>query len=101
MYRKDELKRIAKKCANILKDKYKVRRIILIGSLVKGIVHEKSDIDLVVEGLEPSLYIKALTDLWDNLPAGVELNLISFEDAFESLKEKAINEGEYIYGWET
>jgi predicted nucleotidyltransferase len=65
---------------------------------VKGIVHEKSDIDLVVEGLEPSLYIKALTDLWDNLPAGVELNLISFEDAFESLKEKAINEGEYIYG---
>ena len=98
MDRKDELKRIAKKCADILKDKYKVRRIILIGSLVKGIVHEKSDIDLVVEGLEPSLYIKALTDLWDNLPAGVELNLISFEDAFESLKEKAINEGEYIYG---
>ena len=98
MDRKYELKRIAKKCADILKDKYKVRRIILIGSLVKGIVHEKSDIDLVVEGLEPSLYIKALTDLWDNLPAGVELNLISFEDAFESLKEKAINEGEYIYG---
>ncbi len=98
MDRKDELKRIAKKCADILKDKYKVRRIILIGSLVKGIVHEKSDIDLVVEGLEPSLYIKALTDLWDNLPAGVELNLISFEEAFESLKEKAINEGEYIYG---
>ena len=98
MDRKDELKRIAKKCADILKDKYKVRRIILIGSLVKGIVHEKSDIDLVVEGLEPSLYIKALTDLWDNLPAGVELNLISFEDAFESLKENAINEGEYIYG---
>jgi predicted nucleotidyltransferase len=97
MDRKKELQKITKKCANILKDKYKVRKIILIGSLARGMIHEKSDIDLVVEGLEPSQYIKALTDLWDILPAGVELNLISFEDAFESLKEKAIKEGEYIY----
>lgn len=98
MDRKEELQKIVKSCADILKDKYRVKRVILIGSLVKGIVHEKSDIDLVVEGLQPSLYIKALTDLWDILPGKVELNLISFEDAFESLKEKANKEGEYIYG---
>jgi len=96
--RKEKLQKIAKKCADILRDKYKVRKVILIGSLVKGKVHEKSDIDLVVEGLKPSLYISALTDLWDILPSGVELNLISFEDTFDSLKEKAVNEGEYIYG---
>ena len=42
--------------------------------------------------------MKALTELWDLLPAGVELNLIPYEDAFESLKEKAINEGKLIYG---
>ncbi len=98
MDRRKELQKLAKSCADILKDKYKVRKVILIGSLVKGVVHEKSDIDLVVEGLEPSLYIKALTDLWDILPSQTELNLISFEDAFESLKERAIMEGEYIYG---
>ena len=52
---------------------------------------------MVVEGLSPNLHMKALTELWDLLPAGVELNLIPYEDAFESLKEKAINEGEVSY----
>lgn len=32
------------------------------------------------------------------MPAGVEINLIPFEDAFESLKEKALKEGELVYG---
>lgn len=96
--KREELQRIAGRCAEILRDKYKVKRVILIGSLVKGVIHERTDIDLVVEGLRSSLYIKALTDLWDILPAGVELNLISLEDAFESLKEKAIKEGKHIYG---
>lgn len=98
MDRRQRLQKIAKKCAGILKDKYQVKKAILVGSLVKGIVHEKSDIDLVVEGLEPSLYIKALTDLWDILPVGVELNLIPFEDTFDGLREKTIREGELIYG---
>lgn len=98
MNRKEELRKTTERCVCVLKDKYKVRRVFLIGSLVKGFIHERSDIDLVVEGLSPDLYMKALTELWDLLPAGVELNLIPYEDAFESLKEKAINEGELIYG---
>ncbi len=98
MNRKEELRKTTERCVWVLKDKYKVRRVFLIGSLVKGFIHERSDIDLVVEGLSPDLYMKALTELWDLLPAGVELNLIPYEDAFESLKEKAINEGELIYG---
>lgn len=98
MDKRKELREIAKRCAETLRDKYQAKRVILIGSLVKGIIHKKSDIDLVVEGLAPSSYIKALTDLWEILPAGVELNLIPFEDAFTSLKEKAIKEGERIYG---
>ncbi|MBI5199255.1 MAG: hypothetical protein HZA09_04475, partial [Nitrospirae bacterium] len=60
-------------------------------------IHERSDIDLVVEGLVPELYIKALTELYDLLPTGIELNLIPFEDAFDSLKEKTIKEGEVIH----
>jgi len=96
--KKEELRQIAEKCVRILKNKYDVKKVFLIGSLVKGNVHNKSDIDLVVEGLSSDLYIKSLTELWDILPVGVELNLIPFEDAFESLKEKAIKEGEIIYG---
>jgi len=98
MDRREELRETTERCVSILKDKYKVSRVFLIGSLVKGFIHERSDIDLVVEGLSPDLYMKALTELWDLLPAGVELNLIPYEDAFENLREKAINEGELIYG---
>lgn len=79
-------------------NKYGCKRVFLIGSLVSGIVHERSDIDLVAEGLPPGLYIKALAELWDLLPEGVELNLIPFEDAFESLKQKAVTEGELVLG---
>ena len=98
MDRREELRKTTERCVSVLKDKYKVRRVFLIGSLVKGFIHERSDIDLVVEGLSPDLYMKALTELWDLLPGGVELNLIPYEDAFESLKKKATNEGELIYG---
>ena len=96
--RRKELRKTAERCVSVLKDKYKAKRAFLIGSLVKGFIHERSDIDLVVEGLSPDLHMKALTELWDLLPAGVELNLIPYEDAFEGLKENAINEGELIYG---
>ena len=97
MDRKEKLRRAAESCVLVLRDKYKIKRAILIGSLVKGLIHERSDIDLVIEGLAPDLYMKALTELWDILPAGVDINLIPFEDAFESLREKAVGEGELLY----
>jgi len=48
--------------------------------------------------LPSEFYIKALTELYDLLPPGIELNLIPYEDAFRSLREKTINEGRLIYG---
>jgi len=96
--KKTELIKLAYKCADILKKKYKVKRVFLIGSLAYGVVHERSDIDIVVEGLAPELYIDALVELNDILERKVELNLIPFEDAFESLKEKTLREGKLIYG---
>lgn len=98
MNRKKDLRKIANKCAVFLGNKYKVKKVILIGSLISGKLHEKSDIDLVVEGLPPEIYIKSLTELCDFLPIGVDVNLIPFEDAFETLKQKALQEGEVIYG---
>ncbi|MBI5199864.1 MAG: nucleotidyltransferase domain-containing protein [Nitrospirae bacterium] len=95
--RRKELLRLSQKAAEILKKEYHVKRVFLIGSLVKGIVHEKSDIDIVVEGLAPELYIKALTRIYDVLPPGVELNLIPFEDAFDSLKKKTVEKGMLIH----
>jgi len=84
--------------AKVLKEKYGVKKVFLIGSLVYGTVHDRSDIDLVVEGLAPEQYVKALVDLSDMLQWDVEINLIPFEDAFESLKEKTLKKGKLIYG---
>ena len=98
MDRKKDLRKIASRCAELLGDKYKVKKVILIGSLVSGKVHEKSDIYLVVEGLPAEIYIKSLTELYDLLPAGIDVNLIPFEDAFETLRQKALQKGEVLYG---
>ncbi|MHA1652132.1 MAG: hypothetical protein ACTSYB_18275, partial [Candidatus Helarchaeota archaeon] len=62
-------------------------------SVVKGPLHDRSDIDIVVEGLTANLYMRALTEIYDTLPTGVDLNLIPFEDAFVGLKEKTLKEG--------
>jgi uncharacterized protein len=97
-HKREALRLLTDKCSKLLKEKYHVKKIFLIGSVAKGTIHKKSDIDLVVGGLPPELYIKALTELWDLMPAGVEINLIPFEDAFESLKEKTLKEGELVYG---
>jgi len=96
--RKEMYTRIARECSTFLKEKYNVKKVYIIGSLVKGIFHDMSDIDLVVEGLPEKLYIKALTDLYDLLLPGMELNLIPFEDAFDTLKEKTVKEGQLVYG---
>lgn len=61
-------------------------------------MHGQVDIDIVVEGIKPENYMKALAELWEIIPAGEELNLIPFENAFESLKQKVIREGERVYG---
>lgn len=98
MDRKEELTNLSQKIALMLKEKYKVKRVFLIGSLAYGIVHERSDIDLVVEGLKPELYMKALVDCSDIVQWKVEVNLIPFEEAFESLKQKTLKKGVLIYG---
>lgn len=85
MDRREELRNLAKRIAKMLKEKYKVKRVFLIGSLVKRYIHESSDIDLMVERLAPEVYITALTEAYDILPPGIDLNLIPFENAFSSL----------------
>lgn len=96
--RKDSYIQKARECSFFLSSKYRVKKVYVIGSLVKGIFHDRSDIDLVVEGLPAEQYIKALTELYEIIPPGVELNLIPFEDAFASLKRKAVAEGQLLYG---
>jgi len=97
MDKRRKLRKIALRVAQLLKNKHKVNKVFLIGSVAKGRIHKRSDIDIVVDGLPPEEYIKTLTEVYEILPPGLELNLIPFEDAFEGLKERTLKEGEILY----
>ena len=89
----------AQKCAQVLYGNYGVRKVYLFGSLNEPErFHDRSDIDLVVDGLPPHLYFKALAELWRLLPPGMELDLILFEDADSELHERVIKEGVTLSG---
>lgn len=87
-------------CARLLVERHGARRVYLFGSLVGSrTIHDRSDIDLAVEGLGPGrAYWRALAQLWACLPPGIELDLVPLEDADPELVEQILKEGELLYG---
>jgi predicted nucleotidyltransferase len=91
------LRRVAQDCAHRLVREFGVSKVYLFGSLVEeSLVHDRSDIDLAVEGLEGKLYWRALSALWALLPAGIELDLVLLERAWPGLAERVRTEGELL-----
>ncbi len=85
--RRISLENLAKKCSALLKKVYKVKKVYLIGSLVREFkIHETSDIDIVVVGLSDEDYFSALKELYLLLPNGVDIDLITEETTSESMK---------------
>ena len=88
------LRDIAQSCAEYLVQEFGASRVYLFGSLLEDdLVHDRSDIDLAVEGLEGGLYLKALRGVWSLLPAGVELDMVLLESAWPGLAERVEAEG--------
>ncbi len=85
--RQDEARRqqaleAAALCAGVLKEQFGARQVYLFGSLTgQSPWHSRSDIDLAVEGLDPQKYFSALGALLQLLPEGLELDLVSLEEA--------------------
>ena len=89
----------AQECAHLLYENYGVSKVYLFGSLNDPErFHDRSDIDLVVDGLPPRLYFKALAELWRLLPPGMQLDLIPFEDADSEIHERVVKEGVPLSG---
>ncbi len=83
----------AQACAELLKSRFGARQVILFGSLVgQGPWHERSDIDLAVEGLAPADYFRALSACWELLPQEVNLDLVPMEDARPELRARILGE---------
>jgi predicted nucleotidyltransferase len=97
--RAEKLRETALRCARLLVERFDAKRVYLFGSLASGRQpHESTDIDLAVEGLGPGrVYWRALSQLWDLLPPGAELDLVPMEDAYPELLDLIHREGELLY----
>lgn len=77
---------IAEKCAYVLKGQFGVKKVYIFGSVTGvGPWHDRSDIDIAVEGLAPEDYFRALSALDEYLPSSLEIDLITLESAFPEM----------------
>jgi len=77
---------IAEKCARVLKEQFGVKKVYIFGSVTGvGPWHDRSDIDIAVEGLAPEDYFRALSALDEYLPRSLKVDLITLESAFPEM----------------
>jgi uncharacterized protein len=89
----------ARRCAEILLDRFAAHRVYLFGSLTGQAAAPfgpHSDIDLAVEGLAAESYWAALGALDPELPPGTHLDLVRLEDASPSLVTRIHQSGEVL-----
>jgi predicted nucleotidyltransferase len=75
----------------LLVERYGARRVVLFGSLARGDVTERSDVDLAVEGLDPAGCFTALADLIGLFDTPVDL--VEIERAGPSMLARLQFEG--------
>jgi predicted nucleotidyltransferase len=81
----------------LLRDKYHVARVVLIGSLLEpDRFGPQSDIDLCVEGLAPHDYYRAVGELL-TASEGFEVDLVPIERASARMNAQ-IRRGKVLYG---
>lgn len=89
--RAEELRRKAREAAPGLR-RLGASSVWLFGSLAWGEPHAGSDVDLLVEGIAPERFAKAVREIEQQL-AGVSVDVLRSEDAPASLNERVRAEG--------
>lgn len=84
---------MARKVAILMREKYGVKRVILFGSICRNAyVHKRSDIDLLVEGLNKDDLLHAGFDAW-MITKPFDVDIIPMEIAEKAIVENAMKEG--------
>src|SRR5437867_9829735 len=83
---------IAHELARVLVDRYGARRVVLVGSLVRGDFGHGSDIDLVAEGLPDESFFAAGAEL-ERLAGGIGVDLVTIESATPAFRARVAAEG--------
>jgi len=83
--------RIARAAAAVLRTDFGATRVFAFGSLVRGGMHEDSDVDLAVEGLAPGRYFEALGQVLSL--RGPPVSLAPLESCRSHIREAVLREG--------
>lgn len=87
--------RIAQACAQLLKERFGARRVLLFGSLAReGAWHAHSDIDLAVEGLAAEDFFPAYSACRALLPRELELDIVPLENVYPEMRARILQEVE-------
>ena len=92
--------RVAGKLASVaehLVREFGVRRVLLFGSYSRGEARPGSDVDLLVEGLDPSRLIEASVAA-DRLLGGAHADIVPAQIARPEVRARAEAEGVVLYG---
>lgn len=89
--RADALRSLLPAAKQLLQSRHGARRVVLFGSLARGDATERSDVDLAVEGLEPTAFFPAIADLTGLFDSPVDL--VEIERAPPSLLARLELEG--------
>lgn len=92
--RVERAREIALRCAEKLVEEFGADSVFLIGSLAEGRFRAKSDIDLVVAGLAPTLYFKASAKI-SRFAGEFEVDLIPLETY--KYKTEVFEKGKLLY----
>lgn len=71
-------------------------RVVLFGSLLYGALHERSDVDIAVQGLPAACYWDALVRAEEVM--GRHVDLVPLEDARPTLQARIAATGEVLHG---
>jgi predicted nucleotidyltransferase len=85
-------RQVADRLAALLRDRYRARRVILVGSLARGEFRIGSDIDLAAEGIPDDCFFRAGADL-DRAAGGIQVDLVPLESATASYLDCVAREG--------
>jgi uncharacterized protein len=91
------IKKILRANKEILRDRYKVKRIGLFGSYVRGDTHSGSDVDVLVE-FSDTISLLRLVSLENYLTGliGIKVDVVPREDIRRELKDAILKEAVYL-----
>lgn len=94
--RRELLRRALPAAVNCLIREFGVTRVVLFGSLARSEARLASDVDLLVEGLKPERLFEAMAAVAREL--GADVDLVPSEVAHPAVLERALSEGQVLYG---